>query len=576
MTVYLFDNTKTVIGTVDPLYYKQRMQLNGLISHTLTAKYDPKLEAVHYFGSRDVDNENVFWMYRITNALKQGDTIELTGIYLLFDELQGDVVRDIRPTNALASAALNNILSGSQWQLGVNLTTKRASGNYYYVSKLSAFFDFLNTWGVEFQPRLTWSNGQITGRYIDLYDKLSDDYGKWFEYGDKLLTITAEQANDQIYTALIGMGKGEEVGDGYGRKIKFDDIEWSVANGDPVDKPIGQDYVELPDATAQYGFRVNIVDFPDITDKTELLQATYNQLVYQSRPRITFKATALETGLVELGETVTIIRDDLGIRYKTRVFEIERDFLDKTAKTFTLGDKVVSSAAERIIKTERERQGLEQEVSSRLEDIRDEIVKSYFDNDGYNYDLRVGNEYGLPAGYYSFNRPIDMDPSEVVYMGGGRILIANSKLPDGEWDWRTALDGDGMLADIIHAGKLMGTNAEWNLEDGTFLLGESVDNYGLSWDGQTLKVNTKIETSLIQIGDRTLEDVLYEIGQEINQLASGGGNLLLNSNFGTGAEPSDTFWSDRLEYRSIRQRELKYEAIRSGAVDYILIRAGDV
>ena len=221
------------------------------------------------------------------------------------------------------------------------------------MSKLSAFADFLNTWGVEFKPRLTWSDGQITGRYIDLYDKLSDDYGKWFEYGDKLLTITAEQANDQIYTALIGMGKGEEVGDGFGRKIKFDDIEWSVDNGDPVDKPIGQDYVELPDATDQYGFRINIVDFPDITDRTELLQATYNQLVYQSRPRITFQATALETGLVELGETVTIVRDDLGIRYKTKVFEIERDFLDKTAKTFTLGDKVVSSAAERIIKTER-------------------------------------------------------------------------------------------------------------------------------------------------------------------------------------------------------------------------------
>ena len=125
---FLFDNTKTVIGTVDPLYYKQRMQLNGLISHTLTAKYDSKLEAAHYFGSRDVENENTFWMYRITKSLKQGDMIEFTGIYLLFDELQGDVVRDIRPTDALASAALSSILSGSQWQLGVSLTTKRASG----------------------------------------------------------------------------------------------------------------------------------------------------------------------------------------------------------------------------------------------------------------------------------------------------------------------------------------------------------------------------------------------------------------------------------------------------------------
>lgn len=39
-------------------------------------------------------------------------------------------------------------------------------------------------------------------------------------------------------------------------------------------------------------------------------------------------------------------------------------------------------------------------------------------------------------------------------MGAGQLLIANSKLPDGSWDWRTAMNGDGIVADQITTGRL--------------------------------------------------------------------------------------------------------------------------
>src|SRR5699024_9567361 len=188
-------------------------------------------------------------------------------------------------------------------------------------------------WGVEFKPRMVFSGGKVVGKYIDIADRISDDYGKWYEYGSDLLTVEAETDLTNIATAYYGRGKGEEVSSaeenesgqaGYGRKINFSDIVWSKANGDPVDKPLHQQYLELTALTEKYGYedgspRFEIVEFDDIDDKAELLQATYDYALENTRPKVQFKSTVHENGIAEVGEIVTIIRDDLNIRYKTRI-----------------------------------------------------------------------------------------------------------------------------------------------------------------------------------------------------------------------------------------------------------------
>ena len=454
MTVYLFDNNKALIGEVVPLNYTQKSILGGTITASITAIYSPEIEAAHYFGSKDIDDENTFHLYRVTSEKKRNGLLELSGIHILFEELQGHVIRDIRPSSVTPAVALGRILENTGWQVGIQSATGTASSTYYYQSTLSAFWDFIKTWRVEFKPRLTFSNGQITGRYIDIYNNMSDNYGKWYEYGDKLITVEAEQANEGIFTALVGLGKGEETGSGFGRKINFSDVSWSIANGDPVDKPLGQDYVSLPSAVSTYGFREAVIDFPDIEDRAELLQATYLELLNVSRPKVEFSASAIETEQIELGEIVTVIRDDLGIRYQTRVFELTRNFLNKTVKSFRFGDRIITSSAERI-KAEREKTDEKiKEQQSLLVAVRREITDAYWGTDGYNYDLRPSNEYGLPAGLYSFDKPIDQDPTEVIYIGAGKALIANSKDPNGEWVWRTALTAEGFAGEEIVANSV--------------------------------------------------------------------------------------------------------------------------
>lgn len=482
--IYLFDKNKELIDIIpyeDLLANSQDWTLNGLIKGTATGIYTESIEQAQFYGTRDVDDPNVFWQYKIVNYTKENGQFTFEGIYVLFDDLSGrGVIRDRRPQNATIPTVMGYILEDTGWQLGQVQSTHKGTSNYYYVSKLEAFWDFIEKWRVEFKPRMTFSNGKVTGKYIDIYDRLSDDYGKWYEYGDSLLTVVAEEMRESVFTAFIGRGKGEEVGDGFGRKIGFNDVIWTVEGGNPVDKPKGQDYVEIPWATVLYGYedgapRMTVVDFPDIEDEAELLDSTYEYALTECRPKVQFKSSVLENGRADIGETVTILRPDMGIRYKTRVFNLKRDFLNVAIKTIQFGEQLVQSTAQRTKKTATAIKKQEEQTVYWLEFLRKAIVDSYFNEDGYNYDLDANNEYDLPGGYYSFDRPIDQNPSKVVYMGAGKILIANSKNPDGTWDWRTAMTGDGITLDAVNTGVLTAgrilsalSGSYWDLDNDVF------------------------------------------------------------------------------------------------------------
>ncbi|HHV04834.1 MAG TPA: hypothetical protein GXX64_13190 [Bacteroidales bacterium] len=111
-----------------------------------------------------------------------------------------------------------------------------------------------------------------------------------------------------------------------------------------------------------------------------------------------------------------------------------------------------------------------------LDDLRSSIINDYFNQDSYNYDLKVGNVYGLPSGYYSFDAPIEQNPTRAIYIGGGIMSIANSKTTDGSWDWRTIATGDGFVADAVTTGilnadlvKIMSKNSNISIDRNGFL-----------------------------------------------------------------------------------------------------------
>lgn len=499
--VFLFNNKLELTKVIPVEKLKENSQvleLNGIITSTVTADYEKEIEKALYFGQKE---KNDFWLYKIRKIKKENGFIVLDGIHIFFDDLKGKIVRDLRPTGT-AENAVTKIFENTGWQVGYSDVVGIDNISFYHKSVLNCFNQILEKWDCEFIPKIQFQNGKIISKKVELYNTISTDYGKWFEYGDKLLTVLAEETTD-IFTAFIGTGKGEQTEKGgYGRKIKFDSVVWEKSKGKPVNKPFGQDYVEINSATALWGYpdgqpKIGIVDFSEIEDKEELLKKTYDFAIDNCRPKLQMKATAFTKEKVELGETVAIIRSDMNIRYKTRIFKIKKDFLNSNICDFEFGDKIVMSVSDRIKENIQKELKTEEKINSIMESFLETTTNYYFNEDGYNYELKVNNEYKLPAGYYSFDKPINENPAKVVYMGAGKILIADSKNPNGEWKWRTAITPQGIAGEEITTNSITANKLSADV-------GQSLDLSSNISINNTVNTAINKEVDKIQIGGRNI------------------------------------------------------------------------
>lgn len=296
--------------------------------------------------------------------------LSFTGVDTGIEELSKTPIYDRRFRDYRADQIINELLKGTNWDTGYVADTLLKQIQFYYMTIFDALKKLCEACDLEMQFFVETTANGIGKRYIDFKHKLGDNQGSRVVYGKNGIQITKEQERANLYTALIGRGKGEEVstaeenaaknGDdidnaraGYGRKINFEEIVWSKANGDPVDKPAGQRYVEIPEATQQYGYKgidgqmhpkIGFVDFDEEEDRQTLLQRTYNALKEVAHPQIAFKTSA--TFLKgNIGDTVRVVRPDLNFDYETRIFHIvwDRRIEDRPrAVTIEFGDSTVN------------------------------------------------------------------------------------------------------------------------------------------------------------------------------------------------------------------------------------------
>lgn len=377
-TLYLFDNKKEIVTIIHPrnvLMSEQTAEINAVIEHVVQALYVNEVEQAQYFGMKDIDDPANFLMYkidRLTVDAKNG-TFTIKGTHIFFDDLsgRGGIVEELRPTNEPVELVLAEILSGTGWEVGEVHTTNTMTADYSYKGKRDVFWDFIKRSNVEFSLSMKFEKGQIVRKLVHLHNEIGEDLGKWYEYGDKLVTVQKEVESTNVYTAFIGVGKEITEENGTKKRLTFEDVEWSVEKGDPLNKPLGQNFIELPEATAKYGYedgsaRFKPIHFNDVEVPEQLLEMTYKQAVAESRPKVHFKSSAIDNEVVHLGETVRIVRADLNIRYKTRIFKIVRDFKRVGVKEFEFGDKLIYTPAERIRKQKDEVQNMIQEVAQEV------------------------------------------------------------------------------------------------------------------------------------------------------------------------------------------------------------------
>ncbi|WP_080947538.1 phage tail spike protein [Limosilactobacillus fermentum] len=308
---------------------------------------------IYYVAIPTPRSKQKYLLFKLLSERVQNDRIEYQGIEEAYDELkQYGYIKDIRPNDRTAEEMLKMVLEPTRWTLGNVTETSHQSTNLYYITYLEALQKIVGLFNIEltFEVTIDPKSNKITRRQVNIYTEQGQRTGKRFEYGSNLLTVQQEQDSQELITALVGRGKGELVSeghddtpDGYGRRITFADVVWTKKDGNPVDKPVGQEYLIDPEATALYGFsdgnpRIGLTVFEDIEDPVELINATWRALQSLKRPKVSFKADVTDVGQLGLGDTVAIIRHDLKVEYLTRVYKVKHNLLNENDNQIELGD----------------------------------------------------------------------------------------------------------------------------------------------------------------------------------------------------------------------------------------------
>ena len=368
--IYLFNQTEELIDVIDEANlaeFTHTIELNQFdrANFEIPVDYKPNIiKEAQFFGFQSRDR--AFCLFRISEkSYDIGLTIQ--GIDRAESDLHSFIIEDRRP-GGTASDVLREILDGTGYQLGdVDGLTRTGRLSFYYISVRQALVKIIESYVCEFKIRYTFVENKIIGRYIDLNQRFGRVTGHQFEYGSNILNVIFEESSDDVVTALIGCGKGEEKTNesgeatgGYGRRIQFKDVVWSVSKGDPVDKPAGQNYVTNESAKDVYGLHQNgeikhrfgVYTNEDIEDPVELLKATYNELQRLSVPIVTFKANLLDlANAIEqdiwIGDSVGIVRDQIGIAFGARIHKLTIDKLDDNRSVAELGDYQTLQAKDR-------------------------------------------------------------------------------------------------------------------------------------------------------------------------------------------------------------------------------------
>ncbi|MFP7372336.1 phage tail spike protein [Lactococcus lactis] len=440
-----------------------------LMNDTLSASlpFEQTIKDAIYIAVNDT-KEQEFSLYRILTAKDEDNLLSFEAVNFAVDELDNFIIKDIRPKNRSFSYVINQILydSGCDWVLGICEPIKTISSTFYYTSMREAL-KALQELGSEFAFSIEITGNKITKKIINCYNQIGKITNKRFEYGDEVLKIVHQQDRTNIVTALIGRGKGEEVGDGYGRRLEFSDVEWRKSNGKPLDKPKGQNWIEYPEMTKEYGIpsngkmlpRKTVVVFDDVEDASELLQKTYDQLAYYCRPLVQFSTEIL--GSDSIGNTVSIHRGDRNYHYQTRVFKVVTDHVNGRVQA-SLGDNLSGNSINRQLS----------QVQSNISDLSSNKMTWYDSTEIGKYQDDIMRGAGANGGSIYMVNGIEAGVSqsretyEQVFMDGPKIqdsqyfMIQNN----AGISFKQCKKGQWTTIQDVHNGA---STTAWTL-DGTF------------------------------------------------------------------------------------------------------------
>ena len=402
------------------------------------------------------------------------------------------------PTTTNPADYLAYILSFTRWSVGTvdsGIYNSRWKEDLTGKNCLEALQMFMDKFNCEFIVRYESDNkNRITGRYIDIKKTIGNNYGKRFEDTKDINALKRNLDLDSIKTAIyprIAKQSNDENGNTTVEYTDISTVDWSVAAGDPVDKPLGQTVLVDPDANTMYkrlnsktGKLQERIMYAEWTEQTakdaeDLCKQAWRILKANSVIYPSYEVTASDLyklsgnnsdyahEQVSLGDTCIIIDRKITpeLRATTRVVEIEEDLLNPINNKYVFGKYRQTLATSNVDQQKSIEEKLA-ELSGRIQGMTiPEVKPQYQSGKVYYEDIKqdIQNEFMSSNGYvmaedsngfWVMDAPQGGTPTKALILKGGNLAIANYNTVTSAWEVGMFINGTSVNADYINTGHI--------------------------------------------------------------------------------------------------------------------------
>ena len=388
--IYFLDNSlqlQKIVTSKNVISAIHEHELNGLIR----ADVELDLAYANKFLILGIDHvgyyyKDEFYLHKIQRVEYDhvNETTKVVLRHIFFEDMIfGKLIQDVRPQNQDAlTVSRQTIDANTRWQTIMTDVTGRLSTNFYWQVPYEVIEFMTENYRIEYLPKILFDGKKINGFQLHLANKIGEDKNIRIPYGSRVLDLKYEEDYSEIITKLVVHGKGEEVGDGYGRRINISDVNFS-RNG--VKSPVGSLYLEDESITNTYGNdgqtpREGREVFEDIEDANELAEAGYQHYLQVSRPQMLFTADVADIGDVGVGDSVMIIRREYDVYFNARIHKLSVDLLYPEDAQVELGDYEHFKESKIARKTREKNNRVQGQLSDRITRLKLEADER-FDNE---------------------------------------------------------------------------------------------------------------------------------------------------------------------------------------------------
>lgn len=342
-TIFILNRQKEIIDVIpsqgDSCFFDDEYELDletFIDTYTLSVKdvkrYSDKLIGLNYIIFRFKGKDRLFQIFESGTTHEKKNVItdiycENTGITLINEPTQPQVI--VGNVKQFLEAVLINTEFTVGYVDSELLNTVLTIEIESKTNVLKAIQDNIASFGAELEFTVKRQGSKLK-QIINVYKEKGKITNKVFTYGDNANKIGQTKKWSDFCTALIPYGKDD---------ITIHSVEWIKEKGDPVDKPLNQDFIADEEAFKLYnndGRHIFGYFESDANNASDLLKEAYEELQKRSKPQATYEMGVSYDDELDIGDTVSIRDFDFGVKpllLEARVNKLKLSFSDETKCT---------------------------------------------------------------------------------------------------------------------------------------------------------------------------------------------------------------------------------------------------